>query len=290
MDVFTLKNGRVRVDRIPGQQVRAFSKFIGPELGLPFVPMEVYYCDRVPNIKKLPTSINFAPRVFFTGITPSGFNDVGRKRRNRAGVLSVYGFNSTRQLSELIAGKTGKAALNVPVKEFGGLTPSVFRLVFGLYIYHTYFKMTVLGGPTKGASFILGIPYGVEWGMWQVGACGTYVTERVIEGEDGPVKVPVNPPAFVGGKYTKNKKAKYTALRSIGVGPKPTMGYPDPPLDERFSPTKEWKVLRNLPKKLPSKTLLALSEMTIEESLDAGQMQLTWDREKDGAAMLAKYG
>ena len=205
-------------------------------------------------------------------------------------MLRVYGFNSTRQLSELISGKTGKASLNIPVNEFRSLTPSVFRLVFGLYIYHTYFKMTVLRGPTNGASFIMGIPYGVEWGMWQVGACGTYVTETTVEGEEGPVKVPVNPPAFVGGKYTKNKKAIYTALRSIGVGPKPTMGRPDRPLDELFSPTKEWKRLRNLPKKVPEKILLALSEMTIEESLEAGKMQRTWEREKDGAAMLKEHG
>ena len=114
MPILKLKNRNFRIEPIPSQTAFAFSKVIGRKMGLPFVPMAVYYCDRKPGLAKLPKGVDLGPSPFFNGTDVKGKTNKRKEARNKAGVFSVFGIKKSAQLKALLVEEIGQAKVDVP--------------------------------------------------------------------------------------------------------------------------------------------------------------------------------
>lgn len=287
MDILTIKKKPFRMDPIPNGSMITLAKYIRQDMRLTFVPLAMSFCDRTPQLKALPNRVTVRPLPFFNGTDVKGKRDDRRRSRNKGGVLRYLGLRNEKQLRALVGRELGEASIDVPAKEIKALLPSRYRLVFGIYTYRRYVKLSIPSGPLKRHHFIVGIPIAYEWCYFEVGACGQLTEDKTEMTEHGPITVPLSKPRFVAGPYKKHKKAVHHYITPYGG---PFSGALHPRYGEVEPATYEWLGLRLVKRPVGFKAAPGRELLTPVELEEMTELRKARDIDKDGAAVLAKFG
>ncbi|MCH2078336.1 MAG: hypothetical protein MK180_15905 [Rhodobacteraceae bacterium] len=291
MEIMDLAKKPFRVDAIPNRSMVTLSKYIRPDMRLTFVPLAMSFCDRTPQLKALPSRVTVRPLAFYNGTDVKGVRDDRRRARNKAGIQRYLGLRNEKELRALVASEIGTSPVEVPVREIKALLPSRNRLVFGIYTYRRYIKFTIQDGPLKLHHFVVGIPVAYEWCYFEVGSCGDLVEDKTEMTEHGPITVPLPKPKLIPRPYKKHKKAVHHTIYPYGsVVGDPTKGPTYPYYGEFRVASWEWLGLRRLDRPPKDDTAAGRIFLTDLELKEMTELRNARDLEKDGAAVLAKYG